>query len=75
MRKLAIGLTAVAVLVLAGAVAWKADATPWRTGTADLPTATKNYSPVQKAACGGWGRWCPPGYVWQCRPRCRCRPC
>ena len=75
MHNLAICLTAIAALAIAGAVAWKADAIPIKAGTADLSTVTKDYSPVEKTACNGWGRWCPPGYVMQCRPRCRCRPC
>jgi hypothetical protein len=76
MRKLAIALGVAAAMVFAGGLAWKADATPLKTGTLNLPSAAKNYSPVEPAACYGWGRFCPPGYVWRCGPyRCRCRPC
>jgi hypothetical protein len=76
MRKLAIALGVSAAMLLAGGVAWKADATPWRSGTLNLPGATKNFSPVENAACNGWGTRCPPGYVWRCGPvRCACRPC
>jgi hypothetical protein len=75
MRRLAIGLATIAALLMAGTFAWHADATPWRSGSVNLPGVAKNYSPIQKAACGGWGRFCPPGYVWRCRPFCRCVPC
>jgi hypothetical protein len=31
---------------------------------------------IHKAACGGWGHWCPPGSVRRCGPyRCWCAPC
>ncbi len=42
----------------------------------DLLSRQKDYSPVEPAACQGYGRWCPPGYVRACGPyRCWCRPC
>ena len=47
MRKLAIALGLSAAVLLAGGIAWKADATTWRSGTLNLPGATKNYSPVE----------------------------
>jgi hypothetical protein len=53
MRKLAIALGVAAAMLFAGGVAWKADATTWRTGTLYLPSAAKNYSPVEKTACTG----------------------
>ena len=31
--------------------AWKADATTLSSGTVNLPSAAKNYSPVEKAGC------------------------
>jgi hypothetical protein len=37
MRKLAIAVGVSAALLFAGGVAWKADATTWRTGTLNLP--------------------------------------
>ena len=61
MRKLAIALGVSAAVLLAGGVVWKADATTWRSETLNLPGAAKNYSPVEKAGCFGWGRYCPPG--------------
>ena len=62
MRKLAIALGLSAAVLLAGGIAWKADATTWRSGTLNLPGVAKNYSPIEKAACFGWGRHCPPGF-------------
>jgi hypothetical protein len=76
MRKLAIALGVTAAVLFAGGVAWKADATTWRSGTLNLPSAAKNYSPIEKTGCYGWGRHCPPGFHWWCGPmRCWCRSC
>jgi len=75
MRKFAIALGIMAAVLFAG-VAWKADATTWRSGTLNLPSAAKNYSPVENTACYGWGRHCPPGFHWFCGPRrCWCERC
>jgi hypothetical protein len=59
MRKFAIALGITAAVLFAG-VAWKVDATTWRSGTLNLPSAAKNYSPIENTACYGWGRHCPP---------------
>lgn len=76
MRKLAIALSVSAALLFAGGTAWKADAASWRAGTFNLPTAAKNYSPLEQTACYGWGKYCPPGFIWRCGPyKCKCRPC
>ena len=41
-----------------------------------LGTAAHNFTPVQSAACHGWGRFCGPGFVRRCWGwRCRCVPC
>lgn len=78
MRKLAIplGIAAAAAMLLAGGMAWKADAGSWRSGTLNLPGLVKNYSPIDQIACRGWGR-CPPGFRYKCRPirGCRCMAC
>ena len=35
-----------------------------------------NMTPIENAACRGWGPWCGPGYTPICRGgRCWCRPC
>jgi hypothetical protein len=65
MRKLAVVLGVSAAVLLAGGLAWKADATTWRSGTLNLPGVTKNYSPIEQTACWGWGR-CPPGFHMRC---------
>jgi len=76
MRKLAIALGVAAAMILAGGLAWKAEATNFRSGTVDLPGLAKNYSPIEKAGCRGWGPMCPPGYKWICTPfKCKCRRC
>jgi hypothetical protein len=75
MRKLPSIVAAVVAILLVSGSAWKADAATIIGSTA-LPTAAKNFSPIQKAACGGYGRYCGPGYVRTCGPyRCWCRPC
>lgn len=59
MRKLAIALGVSVTMLLAGAMAWKADAMTWRSGTWNLPAAAKNYSPIETTACYGPYRcWC-----------------
>jgi hypothetical protein len=76
MRKLAIALGLTAALVFAGGVAWKADATTLSSTSVTLPHAAKDYSPVEKTACYGWRRHCPPGFHWWCGPRrCWCARC
>lgn len=76
MQKLAVALGLSAVVLLAGGLAWKADAASWRSGTLNLPGLVKNYSPIDQIACRGWGR-CPPGFRYKCRPirGCRCMAC
>ncbi len=76
MRKLAFAVGVAAAVLLAGGLAWKADAMTWASGTAALPGIAENYSPVTKSGCSGPGRWCPTGWVKRCGPwRCRCVPC
>jgi hypothetical protein len=55
MRKLAVALGVLAVIAFAGSMAWKANAAAWRSGTLTLPSVTKNYSPIEPAACGRLG--------------------
>lgn len=75
MRKLAIALGITVAVLFAGSLAWKADATTLSSGTITLPTAAKNYSPVEKAGCRRPG-WCGLGWYRVCGPiRCRCLPC
>jgi hypothetical protein len=72
MRLLAIALTAMAVVLLAG---W-AEATTLA-GTESLPSSTRDFSPVEKVGCGGPGAHCPAGLHWVCGPngRCGCVAC
>jgi hypothetical protein len=74
MRKIATVLAAAALMV-AGA-SWQAQANMER-GPAALSHATGNFTPIEKAACGGrYGAHCPPGRHWVCGPhRCWCAPC
>jgi hypothetical protein len=35
-----------------------------------------NMTPIENAACRGWGRWCGPGHHRVCRHgSCWCAPC
>jgi hypothetical protein len=74
MYRLGIAFAMAAALLISGLLSWKAEAT---TGAGALAGMVKHYSLIQKAACGGvWGKHCPPGYVWTCRPgRCWCAKC
>ena len=75
MRKLIVTLTATTAIFMSGLLVIEADAQTLR-GAANLAAAARNYTPVEGAACRGWGRWCGPGYVRACGPfRCWCRPC
>jgi hypothetical protein len=75
MRKLALIVAFAALVSGAGFYAWNAEATT--ASAAATLGASKNYSPlVKETACRGWGRHCPPGFIWRCGPwRCWCRPC
>ena len=75
MRKLVVTLTAATAIMFAGALAWQADAAPWR-GAATVGTAVESVNPVEEVACNGRWAKCPPGRFWGCGPRgCWCRPC
>ena len=58
MRKVALALAAAALLLFAGSLAWKADATV--VGTPDFARAAKAYSPVNQIACK-YDAFCKPG--------------
>jgi hypothetical protein len=77
MRNLAITISAIAAIFVAGSFAWKADAATWME-KARTRAAAENYTPIQNAACGGrWGPYCPPGSYRRCGPNgyCWCAPC
>ena len=74
MRKLVIAMTS-AVFVL-GSMVITAQAQTQAQGAAGLHAQAQNATPIQKAACGGWGPYCPPGTIRRCGPyRCWCAPC
>lgn len=74
MRRLVVILAAAAAVMMAGAVASQAQTSR---GALSIPSASQNFSPVQKAACGPFvGRWCGPFHRRVCGPyRCWCAPC
>ena len=75
MRKIALLLTMAFALLVAGALGFEADATVG-SGTQGLPTAAKNFSPIDRVACRFAGPMCPEGYTRICRPwKCWCARC
>jgi len=75
MRKVAFALAAAAIMLLAGAFAFTAEATTG-VGTLNLPGVTKNFSAVETVACRFNGPTCPVGYTRVCRLfSCRCARC
>src|SRR5262245_3859030 len=73
MRK--VSLTLAIALLFAGSAALTADAQTSR-GANDIAGAAQNSTPIEPAACRGWGPYCRPGFVRVCgRFRCWCRPC
>jgi len=73
MRKATLSL-AIAVLFAASA-ALTADAQTSR-GANNVGAAAQNFTPIEPAACRGWGPYCRPGFTRVCgRFRCWCRPC
>jgi hypothetical protein len=75
MQKLTMTLTAAAFAL--GMMAINANAQSVATGAAGLHAQIQNATPIQKAACGGFGPYCPPGTTRVCGyyGRCWCRPC
>jgi hypothetical protein len=73
MRKTATALMGVAVLMLAGLLAWSVQATPLTGGLAPVQKS----SSVIEAGCKGPGLFCPWGRHWICPPyrTCWCAPC
>ncbi len=75
MRKLAVAIGLAAAVLLAGGIAWKAEALTWNSATVNLPGVAKNYSPIEQTGCRrrgacGWGRYRVCGPL-----RCWCVPC
>src|SRR5262249_24062099 len=73
MRK--VTLTLAIALLFAGSAVLTADAQTSR-GANNIAGATQNFTPIEPAACRGWGPYCRPGFVRVCGLfRCWCRPC
>jgi hypothetical protein len=71
MGKLAIALAGAFVLA---SVAFTAQAQTQ--GAGSIQAQAQNATIIHKTACGGFGRWCPPGMRRVCGPgRCWCAPC
>ncbi|HTO60981.1 MAG TPA: hypothetical protein VMM15_06975 [Bradyrhizobium sp.] len=76
MRKLWATIAALAAILLVSSLAWKAEAQTTR-GALLIPEQAKNFTPIEKAACGPfWGPHCGPFHHWVCRRhRCWCARC
>jgi hypothetical protein len=74
MKKLA--LTLVSAAFVLGATAVAANAQAQYAGAAGFHAQIKNATPIEQAACRGFGPYCPPGFTRVCGAyRCWCRPC
>jgi hypothetical protein len=74
MRNIVVAIAFTATLGFVGAAAWQAEAVPLTVTPAPVDVA----KPIQPAACGGPGRYCPPGRHWVCGPyghHCWCARC
>jgi hypothetical protein len=72
MRK--ITMTAAAALFVLGTMGAAVNAQTQ--GAGSLNAQAQSATIIHKAACFGWGRWCPPGRHRVCGPyRCWCAPC
>ena len=76
MRKLTVTFAAASAMLLAGSLAWQANAETTR-GALTLSKEIQNDTPIVKAACGPRrGRWCGPFHTRVCRfGRCWCAHC
>jgi hypothetical protein len=76
MHKVIITLAAMAVIVFAGALTYKADAATW-SANGKLKAVAENMTPIHKVACGAVGGRCPLGTHWVCGAygRCACVRC
>jgi len=78
MQKLAVIAAVSAALVLGGTLASYAQTSR---GAPSLPAASKNFTPIEKVACGGPGPYCGWGRHRVCRRgyygrvHCWCAPC
>ncbi len=74
MRKVAFAIAAAAIMLLAGAFAFTAEATM---GPGTLGGLDKNYSPIETVACRVAGPVCRVGRTLVCRPLrgCWCARC
>ena len=61
MRKLSVAFTAAAAILLVGFLPWKTDAQTSR-GATNIPVQSQIFTPIQRAACGGSGPYCPAGF-------------
>ncbi len=74
MHKSILAITIAAAILLAGSLAWKAEAAPG--GGMGVLFAARDFSPVVTVACGGPGPFCGWGRSYVCNAKkCWCAPC
>lgn len=74
MRTFSLTLAAAALMLATTGIA--ANAQTQAAGVARLHAQVQIATPLHKAACRGFGPYCPPGTTRVCgRWRCFCRPC
>jgi hypothetical protein len=74
MQKLTMTWAAAALML--GSMAIAANAQAVTSGAGRLHAQIQNATPIDKAACRGFGAYCPPGTVRRCGPyRCWCARC
>jgi hypothetical protein len=64
MGRLPILVAAIIAVVVVGSLPWNVEAQTLG-GAASIKAATQNFTPIERAACGGWGRHCGPGWFWR----------
>ena len=74
MHKVVVTLAVTTAILLMGALGSYAQNS---LGAASVSALSKNFTPIEKAACGpNWGRWCGPFHHRVCnRWRCWCAHC
>jgi hypothetical protein len=66
MSRLPILAAAITAVVMVGSLTWNVQAQTLR-GAANINAATQNFTPIEKAACGGYtgSHGCGPGWFWR----------
>jgi hypothetical protein len=75
MRTLSVTFAVAVAILLVSSLAWNADAQT-SLGAANISAQSQNFSPIQPAACGRPGGYCPAGSFRRCNYNaCWCSRC